>query len=264
MKKNKYAIVVLSHSTYSDLWPILIESYSRFFEDDRFDRYICTDGSEDLVGSSFQPIIYSKNITWGTALKCILRELDYERVIITFDDLILNKKVNVEALIKYIENSQSDYSKLICSHVRFYERALMFGKDFNLSKQDSYRGSLVFASINRKFCKFLINAEIGEYSPWKYEREINKKIPSEMILKGIRKNIFCFKNLVIKSKVDPLVYLYLKSKGLSYNGGRSFMSLLDFIVYYTKLPIFTFIKYLIPYKLFSLFRKGKEKIVRPL
>ena len=155
-KKKKYALVVLSHSSYADLWPILTSSYDAYFNNSEFDCFLATDDKINQVPTYFNVIEYSQNIPWGTALKEIISKLKYDKVIFTFDDLVLKSSVDVEKLISYLDNSVANYQKLICSHVRFYERFFKTGLDFSLSSKDSYRGSLVFACLDKVFLDFLL------------------------------------------------------------------------------------------------------------
>lgn len=263
VKQKKYAVVVLSHSSYSDLWSLLDASYSRFFKSDDFEFFIATDFCESNITGRFKPLLYPKDISWGSALKAIVSQLDYERVVFTFDDLILKTHVDVDYLIKYLDGSRAVYNKLICSHVRLYERAFKYLPDFDLSPKDSYRGSLVFACVDKRFMNFLESVAIDGFSPWRYEREINKLLPDtyEPKFKGMRKNIFKFENLVIKGKINPLAYYLLKRKGLEYGNDRQFMSVGNFLNYHVKLPIFTIVKYVLPYGVFAFFRKLKSKLV---
>ncbi len=260
--EKKYAVVVLSHSSYSDLWPMLFQSYEQCFNCSLFDYYLATDNKLNEVTGMFSPIKYPEKLSWGGGLKNIVDQLDYEKVIFTFDDLILAAEVDCDGLVGYIENTKYDYDKLICSHVRFYERFFKCGENFELSSKDSYRGSLVFALVNKHFMRFLSSLDIDELSPWGYERNINSILDSSVRLSGVRKNFFKFHNLVIKGKINPVEKKRLrKLEGWKYNGNRELMGSKDILNYYMKLVAFTFIKYFIPYGFFNSLRKIKQKYV---
>jgi len=260
--RKKYAVVVLSHASYSDLWPMLFQSYERYFNCSLFDYYLATDDKLDEVTGIFSPIKYPKELSWGGGLKDIVGQLDYEKVIFTFDDLILSAEVDCVDLVSYAENTKYDYDKLICSHVRFYERFLKCGKNFELSCNDSYRGSLVFALVNKKFMSFLSSLDINELSPWGYERNINSILNSSVRLSGVRKNFFKFHNLVIKGKINPIEKKRLSElEGWKYSGSRELMGSEDVFSYYMKLVVFTIIKYFIPYGFFNYLRKIKQRYV---
>lgn len=263
MKKNKYAVVVLSHSSYADVWDVLSESYQRYFDSNKFDFFIATDKTENLKSNGFfNYLFYDKNLRWGAALQQVVKQLSYDKVIFSFDDLILTKKINEKSLIKELKES-CQYSKLICSHVRIYERCFKKGRNFELCKEDSYRGSLVFAAVNQEFLDFILAAPISEFSPWQYEREINGLLPKEFRLKGVRYNIFLFSNLIIKGGINSVSNAYLKQvKCLEYQGYRKGMSFSLLSMYYAKLIVFTLVKYILPYNTFKLLRKLKQTVLR--
>lgn len=256
---SRYAVVVLSHSSYSDLWNLLIQSYEINFCSNRFDFYLATDPSDVPISSFFRKILYPSGLSWGVSFKYILKELNYEYVIFTFDDLILYSKVNENLLISSIDNEKSDYYKLTCSHIRFYERFFKFGGVFNLKQEDSYRGSLVFACLNRKFIEYLKKQNLEYMNPWTYERDISSLIPGSFKQIGSRKNLFHFRNLVIKGKINPVAKLLCGFSGLTYEGDRVSMSIGSFGSFYFKLLAFTIIKYFLPYSLFNYIRRNKRK-----
>lgn len=261
--KNKYSVVILSHSSYSDVWPILEQSYLKYFNHTDFDLYIATDQPPLVKNGLFNFIVYPDKLKWGGALQYVCSQLEYSKVIFTFDDLILTKPINKGILDESIKDSETDYCKLIVSHVRFYERFLKSGNTFTLSVSDSYRGSLVFALVNAKFLDFLTKAPISDFSPWHYERNINSLISEEIKMKGSRYNVFKFNNLIIKGLLNPVEkWLCNIRTDFRYEGNRSNMSIKQLANFYIKLISFTVVKYVTPYSVFQRIRNLKQNVLK--
>ena len=105
-KKNK-AVVILSHSSYSDIWEMMISSYNKYFPDKKsFDLFISSNKVSDKMiefvhENNFKLITYEDNVTWGTSLKQTIRYLlnnDYDYGLFSFDDLILTYPVSTSIL----------------------------------------------------------------------------------------------------------------------------------------------------------------------
>jgi tetrahydromethanopterin S-methyltransferase subunit B len=267
MSKNKYAVIVLSHSSYSDLWPVLIESYSNFFHSDKFDYFITSDSLESFEPGNdcqFKFLAYKPDVSWSDALIEVLNKVDYEKVIFSFDDLILTDEVDVKELISKLESNHSNYLKLIASHVRFYDRFFRREDVFEVSDGDTYKGSLVFTALDREMIKEIIsNPEVKGLSPWMFERSISSLLPKEMTYSALRHNLFKFRNLVIKGAIDYLAFLKVRNDSkLDLVLNRPFMGWRLGIQYYSKWLVFTVIKYFMPSALFGLLRKLKQSVAK--
>ena len=261
MRKN--AIVIQSYNDYYDLWSVCLDSLSSNMDLKDFDVYITTDDSRGVkLEYDAKFITYSKLSTWGQALIETVQYLvscKYEKIIFTFDDLIINNKIDVNKLLS-LDLDNKDYIKLTKSHVRFYER-FSFNQSsvFRIDKNDSYGGSLVFCIVNIKFLNALLgNDELNQYNPWDYEKNINSYLVGKKIkMWACRFPLILYVNLIIKGKVDPLALFRIKYQGFTYLSDRRVMSNVDISKYYFKWLIFTIIKYFSPFTIFKFFRKIK-------
>jgi len=266
-RNKSFAFVIFSHSSYVDVWPILIESYRRQFRSDLFDFYITSDRAVDaslLNGSDFRLLNYAEDLAWSDAFFASVRQLDYEKFVFSFDDLILTRKVIDHDLDRVLFQNNFDYLKIICSHVRLYNRFLQFGEYFEVSKYDSYRGSLVFSILTQDLLNSIsANPALVGRSAWEFERQVNRVLSSEFRYGAVRRNVLKFNNLVIKGRINPVAKLVLKYfHGLHYTGDRLSMTPVHLISYYLKLGVFTTVKYFVPSAWFAVLRKVKHRAQR--
>ena len=248
---------------------MLIESYQKFFDNDLFDRFITSDDPEDrvkLAGSGFELITYDDHLSWTEAFLQSIEGLSYSKFLFSFDDLILTQPVDNRTLRNALELEHYDHLKVICSHVRIYDRVFRRTTYFDVKRGDSYRGSLVFSILTRELLDYIATQPtIVGLSAWQYEHQINSVLSDSFRYGCVRHNIIGFANLVIKGRVNPVSRLKLKrAGGLAYTGQRRSLSFLGTMSYHSKLLVFTIIKYLIPPNLFATFRNAKRKAINVL
>lgn len=262
-----FALVIFSHSSYTDVWPCLLESYEKNFDTEVFDCFITSDNPDDaamLDHSSFKLIQYDDQLSWTDAFVQSIRDLPHEKFLFSFDDLLIKKHVDKRRLRRALEFDCYDYLKVICSHVRLYDRVFRRGEYFDVKSNDSYRGSLVFSIFSRGLLDFVTaHPDLHGLSAWQYERKINSVLNDDFRYGCVRHNIVRFENLIIKGRVNPVSRLKLRLlTGLVYKGARPDQSLVATVSYHSKLLVFTLIKYVMPPSWFAGFRRAKQRAIQ--
>jgi hypothetical protein len=272
MKNNK-CIVILSHSSYSDVWDILIDSYIKYFKEDGFDFFISSDIAPDehekkAISNGFKMIHYEKNITWGRSLKQTINFLlkdDYKCVIFSFDDLVLLKPISrpILPLINLMESNNVNYLQLKNGYRSFFSfESLFFNDTFHkVSNNDSYKGSLVFSVLREDLLRKLIDIDsLDNYNPWQYEANIHNFLKAEDFY-CLPKSIIRFSNLIIKGKVDPIQLKFVeKNNHIKYLGRRNQMNFKETLFFQIKYILFYSIKNILPKHFFSKIRELKNKL----
>lgn len=110
------AIVMYSHSDYSDVWPIFIGQTDKYFKDAK--KYIFTDSSSECVPHNWQVVLYDADSSYDRRVQSCLEQVSEEYVIFHHEDMPLYEKPRYDLLDAYrgILENESDkvsYIKLI-------------------------------------------------------------------------------------------------------------------------------------------------------
>lgn len=274
MKKSDKCVVILSHSSYSDIWSLVMTSYNNFFkEEDEFDFFISSDKissfeKDNLKTHNFNVISYDENITWGESLKQTIKFLldsNYKYVLFSFDDLILtgHLKKKVSEFIFLMKNNDVSYLQIKNGYRSWFDNSrLLFNKNFHkVSNDDSYKGSLVFSILDYKLMNSILQTEeISNYNPWQYEINAHKHfINFEFYC--LSTSIVSFSNTIIKGKFNPIQLYYSEIKNsYKYEGDRIKMNLFLTLKFQFKYFLFKLSKNIFPKKLFKSIRLFKTKL----
>lgn len=280
MSENKICFLILSHSSYTDIWEILMRSFKEKVIDeiDGVDFYISSDSEisvkESIVlkENNFNHLLYKKNISWSDALIEVVnkKELnDYNQIIFSFDDLIISKfsKKKFNRAIKEMILNNYKYLKIYnSSHVNFWARLLNLVKEeslFEISKLDSYRGNLVFSCWNLGFIKKILNnEELKNLSPWQFEQQINLFIDNTDGYKCVFSDVLKYENVIIKGKIHKKALLNSeKIAKLTYTSSRDYLSNKETFIYTIKLFVFKSFRQFVPHRIFIILRKVKLYIL---
>lgn len=269
----KKCLVLLSHSTYSDIWELTMSSYEKFFEEkESFDFFVTTDALSNsskavIAKYNFEAIIYDKNISWGQSLLQVLdflNEKNYNVFMFSFDDLVLTKptynKVNIAT--QFLLNNNVNYINIEGSLKSIYNFA--DNSDFFLlSDNNSYRGSLVFSLVDNSFIQFLNQMkDLKNLNAWEYEYRINKYIPENINCYSVNKPIIKFANTIIKGKVDPIqLKRAQRLVGSRYMGSKKRFTSFELLKFYVKTLFFRVFMYILPNKIFYIVRLFKKKLI---
>lgn len=222
-------ILILSHSSYSDLWNDIELHYSRLKLNESFDIYLSTDRvPSNIKLKFFKPLIYETGHSWLEDFKFSLNFLynhEITKAMVTFDDLLITN-IRLDKVFDIFLDNEDDLVSLTNNpskniFFKFFRR--LIGRDTN-----PYIGSLVFSIIRTEYFIYLLHDIEDNWSPWEYERNIGEVIKSKLRpinYKG--SNEISYLNLVKRGQVNPFLKWYLRLfKELSINTGRKNQSYL--------------------------------------
>lgn len=166
---DKVAFVVLSCDKYSDLWPLFMECFHKFWPECPYDKYFISNCKE-VVSSDFKSILIGEDETWSIGLKKVLDNLrtNYKYMFITLEDLFLRKKVDdtkVQATIDSFIHADGTYLR-VNTHGR--KPDFPFNEYFGKIKRDAiYRNNCVYAVWNIERLYDLLK---DNENAWDFER----------------------------------------------------------------------------------------------
>lgn len=270
---KKTCLVILSHSSYSDIWDLTLKSYSQHLSSSSIDLFITSDNNlspeviNNVVSNGFNILYYPDSISWSDSLRYIINNFlvgKFDSVIFSFDDLVIIEKIDNNKLVECIEKGeQADYIILNDGHKNIYASLSgVFKKSsfFDLSLNDSYLGSLVFSLWNVKYVHEIINLpEFDGLNPWQYEVIAYKTLVNNQKNRFIacKKPLINFSNLVIKGKILKTELTKIADyNNVFYEGSRERMnSFNEFkFIYYKRL--FKLMRYILPHSIFKKIRKS--------
>ena len=277
---NKICFVILSHSSYSDVWELLLKSYK-----DKVlsgladvDFFITSDSTLNeyenslLQDNGFRHLIYTKNIPWSNALMQVVRKNElsnYSHIFFSFDDLIVInfsvvkfKNATSEMFLnsdKYLKIYNSSHVNLWAKMFNLFEKH----KLFEIRKHDSYRGNLVFACWDVHYLRKVLNNQgLNNLSPWQFEQRVNSFIDDAIGYKCVFSNVLEYENVIIKGKVDKLALLKSnKSNKCDFVTNREFMTRRESVIHSVKLRVFQSARQILPHRLFASLRNVKSRFL---
>jgi len=163
-------ILIYSHSSYSDVWPLIFGQFEKYFSNSKI--YLLTD--EDPIQIKYPKIYYKNEQTYNERVIHCIMQLDIETFLFTHEDMPLYNIPNYFKLnqyIKYIENGKIDSVKLIFGGWHFKSKICSF--DESLSKNKLTRFSIQ-PTIIKKRTLISILSRYSASNLWKLERKISK------------------------------------------------------------------------------------------
>lgn len=113
------ALVLYSHSDYSDLWKIAFKKINQFFKIEKKYIFVNKINSNDIY--DFTPIYYDEKLNYNKRITQCLNQINDKYILFLHEDMILYKHVNIKKLLeKYktlCENSKFKYFRLIKSGI---------------------------------------------------------------------------------------------------------------------------------------------------
>ena len=225
--KNKAAVLISSYDGSKSLWSPLAKSYKKYWPDNYLKIYLATNHEKPKF-DKFNILAIGNEKSWSdNILKCLnLIEEDY--IILTFDDLFLYKKIDMELVEKYIDftfQNNWDYLRLHPSPKpdkyinEYYGQILPYRP---------YRCSTVFSIIKKDTLKELL---IDTESAWEFERNASARSNEFVDFYVSKKLVFPYLNAIVKGKWVPSVFKKLEKEGFELNRESfPFMTNLEFLI----------------------------------
>ena len=168
--KLRFPIIIYSHSSYSDVWPLILGQFKKFLSDTEI--YLFSD--QDPLGGDYEVVIYDDKLNYNDRMIYCLQQLNEPIILFTHEDMPLYRAPDLEQLNKYyshIAEDLVDSIKLIFAGWHFKSKKASF--DLSLSKNKLSRFSIQPTLIKTQA---LINI-LKRYPAkdlWKLERKIEK------------------------------------------------------------------------------------------
>ena len=163
--KESVAVLVLSCDRYSDLWPVFVRQFRRYWSDCPFATYIATNRLDPKI-EGFTTIATGDDVSWSDNLAKALESVAEDYVLLFLEDLMLHAPVDVRLLSRIVEKLDSlrpDYINLNAME-RAGERVDEY---LGRTKEGAiYRTSTVLSLWKKESLKSLL--EPGE-SAWAFE-----------------------------------------------------------------------------------------------
>lgn len=118
-KMKDLALVLYSHSDYSDLWEIAFKKINQFFKIEK--KYIFINKINNNQIYDFIPIYYNDNLNYNKRVAECLNKINDKYILFLHEDMILYNQVDIKNLLeKYkflCENPKFKYFRLIKSGI---------------------------------------------------------------------------------------------------------------------------------------------------
>lgn len=109
----RVAVAVLSCDKYKDLWEPFFELFFKNWPDCPYDVLLFANEVE-CPDPRVRSILSGPDHDWSSSVKSCLHKIDYEYVLMLFDDVFILQKVDqkkIAALISFVEKTKPDYQK---------------------------------------------------------------------------------------------------------------------------------------------------------
>jgi len=199
---SKTVFLVISCDAYSDLWPMYINLFERYWADCPFDKYFATN-YKSIESNTFFEFKMGQDNHWSDGLIHVLEFLStkYEYVLITHEDLPLVEIVDNLAFISIL----SEFEKLEGNYLKFLSKphpTNYYNKYFGEIKPGStYRTTTVYALWDLKLLRSLLVC--GE-SAWEFEKKGPSRSDKYNKFYVVYNDFFKVINTVIKGKWNPI------------------------------------------------------------
>ena len=170
------ALVVLSCDKYSDLWSSFFRLFFHYWPNCNFPIYLCANRNK-FDDSRVTTVLSGYDHDWSSSLKKCLDQINHEYVWLFFDDVFLNKQVNlnkISRLIKFLKERKPNYLRFR----RFPKPEREIEKHFGECLEGSLYRTSIFAIWKKET---LINLLLKGETAWDFE---NKSIERARSLPG--------------------------------------------------------------------------------
>ena len=213
MKKNNFAILISTYDGAEDLWKPLEESYQRYWPQSSRKIYLTTNEKE-FDSELFISLSVGDEVSWSDNILKSLEKIEEEYVLLTFDDLFLNSKVDdelVEGYFDWVKDNNANYFQFYRS---VGKKAIIDDFVLEKSKESKYRNATVFSLWKKEV---LISLLLRDENAWEFETKGNERAGQLSGFYCSRHNVFSYYNGVVKGKWNPIIKNRLLSIGYSVN-----------------------------------------------
>ncbi len=254
--RNDIAFVVLSCDKYSELWDSLSSTLLKNWPECPYDKYLVTNFL-DYDSAYFKTLKVGIDVSWSSnilvALSCL--KTTYKYVLVTLDDLFLDKSVNTVTLSMIINlflDLDGNYLSLIQIPKFTKKHNRYFGE---IEPGALYRPTCVFALWKLSILEELI---IPSENAWEFERNASLRSNKFNKFYSVYKSIFIYKNIVVRGKILRKEGKYFK---LTNCKQLNIMSIKESFAFQLRHFIFKTVLLVIPWKLQRNLRSFKNRFI---
>jgi hypothetical protein len=225
--KDNIAILISTYDGAADLWQPLEDAYKRYWHDCSYPIFL-TSNHKSFESDLFTPLQIGKEKSWSDNILKSLDKVSAKYVLLTFDDLFLNKKVDNDYIMRQcqwaLENKVNylQFTKSIGEKQEFTSEILK--KDVSTE----YRNATVFSLWNVEVLKSLL---LDTENAWEFETKGNERSKNFIHFYSTKKEGFSYLNGVVKGKWNPVVKSKLLKDGYNISPQRKSFSLIELIKY---------------------------------
>lgn len=162
----KLAVAVLSCDKYKDLWPPFFELFFKNWPDCPYDILLFSNEAV-FPDPRVRTVLSGQDRDWSSSVKACLNQLDYDYLLILFDDVFLTEKadqVKIRKLVDYVEQYKPEYQKF----TPVPKPDMRINREIGKYYIDThYRNGLMSIWKRTVLCEMLVEGE----SAWKFETQ---------------------------------------------------------------------------------------------
>lgn len=169
---SEYAVMVLTCDSYSDIWPIFVGQFKKYWKEFGGTFFWNTESDHSLEDSEIKILFpnktYNARHNWAGRLKDCLNQVEEEYVFLILDDFIISETVDAKEIQRCLEEMKKN-PDIACFNFRsingpFDEEIL--GKYVLANRKAKFRINLQ-AALWRK--SFLLKSIRRHENPWQFE-----------------------------------------------------------------------------------------------
>ncbi len=222
-KNSNIALLILSCDNYSDLWPIFIKQFKKYWPDCPYDKYISTNYLS-ANSKTFTDIKIGNDKSWSDGVLKALNKIKdkYEYAFISLEDLILMGKVD-----------NADFSRITSEFIKVDGNYLKFiRKPKPTKKFNSLFGEIEPGSLYRPTCVYalwkidiLLDLLVESESAWEFERLGSLRSDKYKRFFVVYKDFFKISNTIVKGKWVPKEKRKIEKLGYTIAESRNIISI---------------------------------------
>jgi len=224
---HNIALIISTYDNSEDLWPILEQTYVKYWSNINFPIYLSTNHKE-YESKIFHSLKVGDEISWSDNLIKSLNKINQRYILLTFDDLFLTDVVDN----KLIEELMTRSMESRFNYLQFY-RSISKGNRvdnllFNKLKKTRYKNSAIWSFWDKEILLQLLKKS---ENAWQFERDGNIRSFKYNHFYSTRRNVIPFINGVVRGHWNPLAKKKLRRLGFSISSKRESLGFLNTIRY---------------------------------
>jgi len=253
--KKKISILICSYDGGEDLWLPLARSYKRYWADCPFDIYLLTNYQNPAI-PLFKNIAIGVERPWSDKILACIEKIPEEHILLTYDDLFLNKAVDTGKIInlsKHVVYHEWSYFSFD-PHIKLGANGTESFVKLNRNRQ--YRNSSPWTIYRKDILKELL---VSGESAWEFEKNGSERSNKYDNFYTATDNTFYWFNAIVQGKWKPDIYKKLRRDGIISSTSMPMLNPLENLKRESHMIIFNILRALLPLSLAYKLAKIKNK-----